>query len=317
MKAFFFTASVLLGVGAVAQQAFTTSGTFVVPDGVTSIDVELVGAGGNGYSNGGGGGAGGGYAAGTFAVIPGTSHAITVGAGGSGVGTSISGLGIMAGAGTNGNIVDNPNVGGGGVAGSGMGGTVNRTGGSGGGGFYTYFGGGGGGAAGPIGNGVAGGNTITWTGICLTPGGAAGASGGAPGGPGGKGAGFTDVNCVAADPAGSGITYGGGGGGGNGNGSGSGMGAGGYCSITWEIPTGIQHTAANRSSMVVNNPFTDRIVVSPVPSDEYFVLYDATGRQLWSGEHIERQDLSTLRAGAYILRMEKENCVRSFKVMKQ
>ncbi|MBK9420919.1 MAG: T9SS type A sorting domain-containing protein [Flavobacteriales bacterium] len=317
MKALFLTASVLIGACAVAQVAFTTSGTFLVPAGVTSIDVELVGAGGNGYSNGGGGGAGGGYAAGTFAVIPGTSHAITIGEGGSGVGTSISGLGILAGAGTNGSIVDNPNVGGGGNGGSGTGGTVNRTGGSGGGGFYTYFGGGGGGAAGPIGNGIPGGNTITWTGICLTPGGAAGPSGGAPGGAGGKGAGFTDVNCVAANPAGSGITYGGGGGGGNGNGSGSGMGAGGYCSITWEIPTGIHHIASTMSSTVVNNPFTDRIMVSPVFGDEHFVLCDATGRQLWSGEHIERQDLSALRAGAYFLRMEKGNYMHSFKVMKQ
>ncbi|MGV9012863.1 MAG: T9SS type A sorting domain-containing protein [Flavobacteriales bacterium] len=317
MKALLLTASVLIGACAMAQEAFTTSGTFVVPDGVTSIDVELIGAGGNGYSNGGGGGAGGGYAAGTFAVIPGTAYAITIGEGGSGVGTSISGLGILAGAGTNGTIVDNPYVGGGGNGGSGTGGTVNRTGGSGGGGYYTYFGGGGGGAAGAISNGVAGGNTITWTGICLTPGGAAGASGGAPGGAGGKGAGFTDANCVAADPAGSGVTYGGGGGGGNGNGSGSGTGAGGYCSITWEMPTGIHHTAGTLSSMVLNNPFTERIVVSPVVGDERFVLYDATGRQLWSGEHIERQDFSALRAGAYILRMEEGTCVRSFNVMKQ
>jgi len=41
-----------------------------------------------------------------------------------------------------------------------------------------------------VSNGSNGGNTIPWTGICVTPGGASGAGGGAPGGAGGKGAGL-------------------------------------------------------------------------------------------------------------------------------
>lgn len=309
--------SILFCISAMAQEVYTTSGTFVVPDEVVSIHVELVGAGGNGYSNGGGGGGGGGYAAGTFDVTPGTSYAITIGQGGSGLATAIDGLGISAGAGGNGTSVPNPTVGGGGTGGSGSGGEVNATGGVGGGGYYTYFGGGGGGAAGPNGNGGAGGNTITWTGICLTPGGAAGASGGAPAGDGGKGAGFTDASCSAADPAGNGVQYGGGGGGGNGNSSGPGTGAGGYCSITWDVSTAVPHASAMNMARVLKNPFTERIVLGPVIGDEIYFLFDATGRQLWSGAHIEQQDFSALRAGAYIVRIQDGSAFRTFKVMKQ
>lgn len=69
--------------------------------------------------------------------------------------------------------------------------------------------------------------------------------------------------------------------------------------------------------MVLNNPFTEHIVVSNVVGDERFMLFDATGRQLWNGGHIEQQDFSALRAGAYIVRMEDGITVRTFKVMKQ
>src|SRR5436189_15447 len=68
----------------------TTSGSFVVPAGVTSIDVYTFGGGGGGgggYSScasqgNGGGGGGGGMAKTTFAVTPGQSYTATVGAAG-------------------------------------------------------------------------------------------------------------------------------------------------------------------------------------------------------------------------------------------
>ena len=81
-----------------AQTAYTTAGTysFVVPVGITSISAVCVGGGGGGGANGGsiytdnaGGGAGGGLAYGTFAVTPGETLTIVVGAGGAG-GTSSS-----------------------------------------------------------------------------------------------------------------------------------------------------------------------------------------------------------------------------------
>lgn len=217
-------------------QTITTSGTFTVPPNVNIVILEVVGAGGSGGGNGTGGGGGGGYAMGAYPVIPGQVLNITIGQPGQNpsVGTtSVDNL-ISATGGANGVSVSNPNVGGGGAGGVGQNGNVaNFTGGDGGGGYWTYFGGGGGGAAGANGNGGIGGNTIPWSGICQTPGGAAGISGGAPGGDGGKGAGFTDINCNVTDPAGNGLNYGGGGGGGNGNGGGPGSGAPGVCVITY------------------------------------------------------------------------------------
>ena len=76
-------------------QIYSTSGTFTVPAGVTSIQVEAWGGGGAGggatkNSSGGGGGAGGGYVKNTaFTVVPGTIYTINVGTGG--LGTTGSG----------------------------------------------------------------------------------------------------------------------------------------------------------------------------------------------------------------------------------
>lgn len=300
----------------IAQVTLTSSGPFTVPAGVTSITVELVGAGGNGASNGGGGGGGGGYARGTYTVVPGSTFSIVVGEGGSGLGTIVGGLGILAGAGENATTVANPNLGGGGAGGVGQGGQVTRTGGSGGGGYYTYFGGGGGGAAGPAFNGGAGGNTIVWNGgNCLTPGGAPGIGGGMPGGNGGKGAGFTDNNCSVTDPAGQGGTYGGGGGGGNGIGSPVGIGGGGICIISWSGSTGIAERQLE-SIRLLNTIFLDRISLGNARGSENYALLDATGRTVWSGMHIEQQDLAFLGTGAYFLRVSEGSAVKTFKLVK-
>ncbi|MBG6060776.1 hypothetical protein IWX83_000548 [Flavobacterium sp. CG_9.1] len=67
-------------------QTYTTSGTFTVPVGVTSITVEAWGGGGGGQQGGNGGGSsgggGGGYARSTFVVTPNSTYNYTVGAGG-------------------------------------------------------------------------------------------------------------------------------------------------------------------------------------------------------------------------------------------
>ncbi len=221
------------------NQIFTASGIFTVPENVTSITIEVVGAGGTGGINGGGGGGGGGYAIGEYSVTPLSLLEVTIGAGGNGsvAGTTSVDQLIAASGGENGFSIPNPNLGGGGAGGAGTGGTIfNRTGGTGGGGYWTYFGGGGGGAAGAASNGSNGGNTIIWNGSnCLTPGGAGGIGGGTPGGNGGKGAGFIDAFCNASNPSEAGVAFGGGGGGGNGNGGATAAGANGYCKITWCI----------------------------------------------------------------------------------
>jgi hypothetical protein len=82
--------------GGVTQkvQEFTSTGSFVTPSIVTTVDVLLVGGGGggggarvdssgNGISTSGGGG-GGGVVQRTLTVTPGTSYTVTIGAGGAG-----------------------------------------------------------------------------------------------------------------------------------------------------------------------------------------------------------------------------------------
>jgi hypothetical protein len=307
--------TLLLAGSLVAQVTFTSSGTFIVPEGVTSITVELIGAGGNGASNGGGGGGGGAYARGTFSVTPGTSYSMVIGEGGSELASILGGLGMLAGAGENASTAPNPQIGGGGAGGTPLGAQVGFPGGNGGGGYWTYFGGGGGGAAGPSMAGSAGGNTIAWTGMCLTPGGASGASGGGPAGNGGKGAGFTDANCSVTDPAGNGALHGGGGGGGNGVGSPVGIGGGGWARITWDTPTGIQD-ALNTKPQLLPGPFVDRIGLLQPTGKEHYTLLDLAGRAIWSGHRMEQQDLSHLPEGGYLLQVTLGDAVHVYRTVK-
>ena len=310
-------ASVLLGTFAFAQtspQIYTANGTFTVPSGVTSITVEVVGGGGAGGGNGSGGGGGGGYAKGVYAVTPLSTLFVAVAPGATS--TGINALGILSSSGANGVSVPNPTIGGGGPGGVGSGGNIaNFTGGTGGGGYWTYFGGGGGGAAGPSGNGSDGGNTIPWTGVCITPGGAGGAGGGAPAGDGGKGAGFTDPSCNVTDPAAVGANYGGGGGGGNGNGGGPMNGAGGYVMISW-VTTGIADAGLDHIS-VYPNPFLDKITVTNTTGKEKFELINSLGQIVWSGNAIDKQDFSSLTTGAYILKVITEDASKVMKLVKE
>jgi len=72
-------------VNNVLFQTFTSSGTFTVPTGVSSVDLLVVAGGGGGGNDGGGGGAGGGlvFIPG-YTVTPGGTVAVTVGCGGAG-----------------------------------------------------------------------------------------------------------------------------------------------------------------------------------------------------------------------------------------
>ena len=74
-------------VNAPQYQSFTSSGTFTVPTGLTSVDVLVVaGGGGGGREAGGGGGAGGLIYRPGFTVTPGATVTVTVGCGGAGIG---------------------------------------------------------------------------------------------------------------------------------------------------------------------------------------------------------------------------------------
>lgn len=92
--------SVLIGMPSTAafadppsnMQVFTSSGSFTVPSGITKIEVELCGGGRGGSgvvgTNTGAAGHGGGFGKGVFTATAGSTHAVTVGAGGAGGGTA-------------------------------------------------------------------------------------------------------------------------------------------------------------------------------------------------------------------------------------
>jgi len=71
-------------VNAPTSQSFTSSGTFSVPSGVSSVDVLVVAGGGGGGYEGGGGGAGGLIYRPAFPVTPGGTVTVTIGDGGAG-----------------------------------------------------------------------------------------------------------------------------------------------------------------------------------------------------------------------------------------
>ncbi|GAA4977436.1 choice-of-anchor D domain-containing protein [Algibacter aquimarinus] len=227
------------------SQTFTSSGTFVVPAGVTSVNVAAWGAGGGGAdeasNDGGGGGGGGGFRGGTIAVTPGDNITITIGNGGAGA-TSNGNDGANGGntivTHTIGTITANGGDGGltspgsGGFGGNGGGGSFTGTvtsqlafsGGNGGDGDDDE-GGAGGGAAGDSGNGSNGADAA---GNFAPPGGAGGTNNGNGGtGNGGNGGNDNDGQ--------DGEDYGGGGGAsGDGNGTG-GDGAPGLVVLTWTV----------------------------------------------------------------------------------
>lgn len=194
------------GSSAKTWTAFTASGTYTVPAGVSSIRAYAIGAGGNGAAgsvstSGGGGGGGGGCAYGDIAVTAGQTVTVTIS---SGVATVVYGGTTMltGNAGTNasgstagsgGSASKDASVTNGGAYSGGAGGAGNAG---------DFLGGGGGSSGSPLGNGYAGGN---------------GSGGGAGGGGGGGIGGAGDIG-------------GGGGAGGAGgtNGSGGSGGAGTY-----------------------------------------------------------------------------------------
>lgn len=212
------------------QQLFTSSGTFTVPTGVTSIAIVCIGAGGGGGGSdkddelGGGGGGGALAYVNNITTTPGQSLTVTVGTGGNGGGSGQAGsaggdssvvLGgttlCSAGGGQGGAIVDNGGAGG-------AGGTViTGTGGSGGSGGNandgtTGNGGGGGGAGGYSGN---GGNGVANNSGASGGNGAGGAAGGA-----GRNAGGGGVGVLGEGASGTGGAAGVGGGGGSGGANG-------------------------------------------------------------------------------------------------
>ena len=223
-----------ISVLAPAYQTFTSSGTFTVPSGLTSVDVLVVAGGGAGTSqHSGGGGAGGLIYRPGFTVTPGATVTVTVGNGGAGTDD-----GAPSPTGTRGNSGQDSVFGtltakGGG--GGGQDSTPGGPGGSGGGSSYTSSNAGSttqptqSGESGNYGFGNAGGNSDAGApSYGCGGGGGAGGEGstgnngaGGPGdhpigGPGGVGRAYTISDGTTS------VYYAGGGGGASGNGNGSG-----------------------------------------------------------------------------------------------
>ena len=233
----YFDAAIYAGTGA-AQSitstltvvTFTSSGTFTVPTGVTSVNYLVVGGGGSGGSSvnttvygGAGGGGAGGFRTGTLSVTPGASLTVTVGAGGASA-TAGSGAAINGNYGNDSIFSTITSTGGGLGAVYGSGGAA---GGSGGGGCGKSDGTpctGGTGNTPPVSpsqgnNGGAGGGTGTSNAPNYGAGGGGGA--GAVGVAGSTTAGGNGGAGTASAISGSSVTYAGGGGGGTYNGLGT------------------------------------------------------------------------------------------------
>jgi hypothetical protein len=179
-------------------EAFTVSGSFTVPNGVTRLRLRIVGGGGAGASGGTGGGGGGGGAGGSgehwlTGMVPGTVIPVTVGASGAPVSGSAGGPGGTSSFGS----------------------------------YCSASGGGGGsGTTGSLG-GTASGTAISYPGAWGTdavPGVSRGGDGGAPG---------TGKGGSNGAPGQNATNYGGGGGGGSGTGFGGGAGGGGIVIVEW------------------------------------------------------------------------------------
>ncbi len=270
-------------------QTFSTAGTssFVVPNGVTSLDVQAWGGGGcsghntSATSGSCGGGGGGAYTGGTISVSSGATFSYTVGAGGiyntAGTTPPVAGSPstfsvITANGGSRGGRSTVSNGGAGGTVSPDPGGVtsfISRAGGTGGNGGnnVSFSGGGGGGAAGSTAAGTNGAISA------LNTGGAGGAGGATGGGAGGNASNFS--------PSSSGVygTAPGGGGGGrayNNTGSNTNGGRGEirvtYTCISYDVLT----AAAAASQFSSGAPSTVTLTSSSLSVGTYTVTYSTT-----------------------------------------
>jgi hypothetical protein len=243
----------MYGNSLTTTQSLTASGNIgPIPAGVTTATIYAYGEGGNGFAGagalGGSSGGGGGVSVGTIPVTAGLSYAATIGTGGTGTATTItgdSGPAITAGAGGSASSITTPGAAGTGTTfNGGAGANASGTkGAGGGGGAGPASAGSGGGAAG---NGGAGGTAGT-----ITPAGGTGGTGGAAGG-GGHGA----VGGTGTPPGG------GGGGGGQGSIGGGNAGPGGRGQLV------AVYTAAGGSSALLNS-FAQGTGIDPVTGSGY------------------------------------------------
>jgi hypothetical protein len=283
-------------------RTYNTSGTFTVPAGVTSIKVEVWGAGGGGGAatgnpSAGGGGAGGAYVRNNaLTVTPGATYTVTVGSGGTGpTGSNATSGGaswfgsqstLLAVGGTGGNrSTTNSNSAAGAVAPStGNIGPVSYYGGNGGTGGSAGASGGGGGAS--AGTGSNGNSAIGMNGGIAVTGGSAGVSGTTAGANG------------ANNP-----NYGGGGAGAKTNSTTDrtgGTGGNGAIVITWNCPTYSISGTESEGSVCINTPALIKLSANPgdLPVGNYTITYNLGGANISNG-HTAVMNVSTAGTGTF------------------
>ena len=257
------------------SQTYTANGTFTVPAGVTSVNVQCWGAGGGGSdvdnNTVGGGGGGGAYAGSNVTVVPGTSYSIVVGMGGSagvsGTNTTFNTTTVVAAGGASAASSSPTGATGGAVSASV--GTVRYGGGNGAAGIGSNAGGGGGGA----------GSTGKGNDAINAAGGAAKNINGGAGGAGRTGQGGNGTD---------GSAYGGGGGGAYTNKikfRNGGAGANGLAIISWTCPAYSLLTTTASGPVCRGNASTVTITSSAVnlPIGIYTITYNLSAPNAATG----------------------------------
>jgi hypothetical protein len=85
-----------------------------------------------------------------------------------------------------------------------------------------------------------------------------------------------------------------------------------------KYPTGIEPKAfLSNDTKVFPNPFDQRIHLSSTVGVKNISLYDALGKNIWSGSNLENQDFSYLAAGMYLLEVKSSQSNRIFKLQKK
>ena len=275
---------IMVKINAQSPQSYSSSGTFVTPLGLSTIQVEAYGAGGGGgyggttNSYGGGGGGGGGYSKNTnVSVAGGTSYIITIGSGGSGGTTSTTSTANgTSGGNTTATFQSTTITANGGSGGKGYSNTP--TGGNGGSG--TIYTGGNGGTGTTLGSGGGGGSAgITSNGGNGSVPNAGAAGGGSIAGTGASGS--TSSIFTGSTPS----NYGGGGSGGTKNSSG-GNGAGGYMLITFSCPTYSLSSTSATGPFCGTSTSTVTLSSSSLVSGTYTITYNLSGATTATGNTV-------------------------------
>ncbi len=82
------------------------------------------------------------------------------------------------------------------------------------------------------------------------------------------------------------------------------------------IPTTLANhlvSTENSKDNVIINPFTSKIQISTTNENDYYQLYDAKGISIFKGDHIEKEDFSSLANGVYFLKINNAQSIELIK----